>query len=494
MSPRHFYVWKTMLIGVLANAALSNSVYAASEQLLLATYVLFGQSESGDTVPMARVIIDGVNAECPVLHSAEATRADGVATDSVQMQPRDNPDPVNFPITVCESLYPIDTALSVMGSAINLPKVKLQANDVAIFGDSGCKPSHQTCDKPSASWPFGILVDKALRDHSAPDVVLHMGDYNYRGTPGSIKIKGLPGKVSVYDAGDDATEGLCQLPGGYYGQNSAGSQAPDTWNSWNADFFAPAKPLLSESAWIFARGNHELCSRAGTGWFYLLDSNSRLLGKHANQLSCPKTSNEQPLAMSPPYLVTLGSLNIAVLDSANACDSGLLHTDSYIDQFNLIKRLIVDAGDNHPTWLQTHRPVWGVNSLDAVGSCGPQSVDKYCYINQTLQAANAKSLLSEKLDLVISGHMHRFQVVNFSKGHPQQLIVGNSGVKLSKSHPKKPTTLTIDGLETAVMGMSEFAYMRIAVKQNSWTGQLIGIDQSPLATFDSTQSPVFTAP
>jgi hypothetical protein len=486
---------KITLISVLAGALFSSAVFAASNHMFRAAYVLFGQSESGDTVPMARVIIDGVNVECPILQPVETTHSDGIPIPAVQMQARVNPDPVNFPITVCESLYPTDTKMSVAGSTFDLPKVKTKVDDLAIFGDSGCEPSFQLCDKPSASWPFGILASTAVRRHPKPDVILHMGDYNYRGTPSSIKIEGMPHKVSVYDAGDNAIQGHCQSPGGYYGQNSPGSQSPDNWDDWNADFFSPAKPLLSSSPWIFTRGNHELCSRAGTGWFYMLDSNSKLLGESANQLHCPKAGNSQPMVLSLPYLVNLGSLNVVVLDSANACDSGLLHTDSYINQFDLIKSFIADAdadADNEQqTWLQTHRPLWGVDTLDAVGTCGSQSSDKYCFVNKTLQYANAQSPLSAKLDLVVSGHMHRFQVVNFSKEQPQQLIVGQSGVKLAQTPLKRPMTLTIDGHKAAVMGMSEFGYMRIVVKKHSWSGELLGAGQAPLATFDSTNSPIF---
>ena len=109
-------------------------------------------------------------------------------------------------------------------------------------------------------------------------------------------------------------------------------------------------------------------------------------------------------------------------------------------------------------------------------------------MNQTLQYANTQSPLPSEVDLVVSGHMHRFQVVSFSTDHPQQLIVGNSGVKLAKTHPKKAEKLKIDGDEATVMGMSEFGYMSIVVRQNHWTGTLI--NASPLVTCDSRKSTI----
>ena len=460
-------------------ALLTSSISAKAGPEILAAYVLFGQSEAGTTVPMLRIIVDGVNSDCPSLQNLGSTQA-----VELSMSPRINPDPLNFPITVCEAKYHTDMAGSMAGSTFVLPKVTSDVANVAIFGDSGCKESDQTCEATSPTWPFANLAKQAASATPLPDVVLHMGDYNYRGTPGSIKIKGLQKKVSVYDAGDNTTQGLCQIPGGYYGQNSPGSESPDSWSNWQADFFTPAKPLLAAAPWIFARGNHELCSRAGPGWFYLLDSNSGLLGKYAKQLHCPQAGNAQPLVLSPPYLVNLGSLDVVVLDSANACDSGLLNSDSYVNQFTMVQGLINNAdGNKKQTWLQTHRPLWGVDKLDTGGKCGPQGSDKYCYVNQTLQYANRQSPLPSEVDLVVSGHMHRFQVVGFSTDHPQQLIVGNSGVELATTHPKKAAELMIDGTEATVMGTSEFGYMSIDVGQNYWTGTLL--NASPPVSCDS---------
>jgi hypothetical protein len=316
-----------------------------------------------------------------------------------------------------------------------------------------------------------------------------MGDYNYSGTPGTIEIDGLNAKVSVYDAGDNTTQGLCEIPGAYYGQNSPGSQTPDSWARWRADFFTPAKPLLEAAPWVFARGNHELCSRAGPGWFYMLDPNSTLLGKYGAQLRCPDTGNDRPTVLSAPYLVDLGTISLVVLDSANACDTGLLNGESYVNQLALVRRLSKNAGEHKRTWLQSHRPLWGVDKLDVVGTCG-QSADKYCYVNQTLQYANARSPLPENVELILSGHMHRFQVVSFAGNHPQQLIVGNSGVELAKSHPKKPKELTIDGETAQVTGMSEFGVMAITLDKHDWSGILHGQDGSKLAVCNSKDSPI----
>ena len=44
----------------------------------------------------------------------------------------------------------------------------------------------------------------------------------------------------------------------------------DNWWGWWADFFYPAMSLFSAAPIIAARGNHEICSRGGYGYFLLL--------------------------------------------------------------------------------------------------------------------------------------------------------------------------------------------------------------------------------
>ena len=92
---------------------------------------------------------------------------------------------------------------------------------------------------PSARWPFATIA--AIIAGHRPDLVVHLGDYYYR-------------------------ESSC--PDGEEG--CAGSPFGDRWSSWNADFFAPARPLLRSAPWVFVRGNHEGCERGGKGWYRFL--------------------------------------------------------------------------------------------------------------------------------------------------------------------------------------------------------------------------------
>ena len=443
---------------------------------VLSAYVLYAQNtDNSSTVNIARVVVNGVGSHCPALVSNTGDIAP-------VLKARINPDPVNFRITVCEALYTSTTGMNISDSDFTLPAVKKNPAKIIVLGDTGYKTSQLT----PGTWKFPALATRAAKQN--PDIVLHMGDYNYSGTPGNIEVNG--GSVSVYDAGDNTTQGLCKIPGAYYGQNSPGSTSPDNWTDWQSNFFEPAKSLLAAAPWVFTRGNHELCSRAGPGWFYLLDSNSPLLGKYAAQLSCPATNNHDPIVLSPPYVVNLGTLNLAVLDSANACDSGLLNSEDYVNQFYLMRNLLNQAPDAGHTWLQSHRPFWGVDKLDSNGACGSDPANPYCYVNQTLQYADGKTALSKRLDLVVSGHMHRFQLVSFESGtHAQQLIVGNGGVELGKQHPKKTTKLIIDSEKATVLGVDKFGYMVLKLQKQGWTGKLFG-EKKKLLKCDSAFYPV----
>jgi hypothetical protein len=283
-----------------------------------------------------------------------------------------------------------------------------------------------------------------------------MGDANYRGTPSHIMFT-QPGATPAqnphwtYDAGDGTTrdQACGQNPGTiFYSQNEPNANFADNWASWRDDFFIPAAELLAVAPWVIARGNQELCSRAGPGWFYFLDPSSKLTG---TQLSCRvPDANAPPLenvTLAEPYAVDLGSINIVVLDTANACDA--FTNPNFQPLYNAqIARLPTLAAPGKVSWLMQHRPLWGVanftenQSTSCAGKATATSASaptEYGCINQTLQSALATELggeLPNGIELVLSGHMHRFHSVTFpGTSRPPQIIIGNSGVELSSGSP-----------------------------------------------------------
>lgn len=456
----------------------------------LVGFVVLGQTDTGTQFALARVILDKADADCPSLEPADGK---GHKDDRQPMTARRNPDKDNFDVTVCEAVYPMDgSRMDVHGASLHLPAIPAAVSRIAVFGDTGCKPDDQKdCDKDK-DWPFGEMADDVAKADPVPDLVLHVGDYNYRGTPGSIKIKQPDGKrkkVRVYDAGDNTSGTTCTLSGPYYGQNSIGSDTPDAWKAWKHDFFEPAAQLLAAAPWIFARGNHELCSRAGPGFFYFLDPGSALVQGSGDQQTCPSAEAAQPLIFRQPYRVDLGGLSVVVLDSANACDQGTLHQKRFNAQFEHIQSLVKDAPVANALWLGSHRPLWGLKKpgddtpkteLDASG--------QYAVIAKTLQTAFAAHPFPKPIHLILSGHMHRFQSIDFERPGklPSQLIVGNGGVALANNYPETPFSVTIGDATAVGFGISAFGYMDIALASGgNWSGSLLDRKGKPLARCDS---------
>src|SRR6185436_10021583 len=130
-------------------------------------------------------------------------------------------NPHGFTVRVCEARYPFGPSLAVAGGP-RLPVVSRAPSRVAVLGDTGCKPNDQQgCGLDDPAWPLPALAKAAAANR--PDLVIHVGDYNYRGTPSGFEktVDGKTVKLWYYDAGDGAEPSeKCGLPGPYYSQNS----------------------------------------------------------------------------------------------------------------------------------------------------------------------------------------------------------------------------------------------------------------------------------
>jgi hypothetical protein len=268
---------------------------------------------------------------------------------------------------------------------------------------------------------------------------------------------------------------------------------------------------MKTAPWLFVRGNHELCSRAGPGWFYLLDSGSSLLGGDRRQQFCPAQTPASwrpgawpkppalpfeggpfPIVITPPVRLKLGELDIVSVDSSNAGDSVLFDVPAYIEQYGRVAELL---SEGRPTWLATHRPIWGVVSKTKGAEAGNEP---YGFVNITQQAALAKVFpkgLPSNVTAVLAGHIHRFQAIGFGGRRPPQLVVGTAGVELSRVEPrpltpedKEPILVPrLDGIDAAVVGLMDFGAMVLEPgKAGAWTGAMVSETGRIIATCDST--------
>ena len=180
-----------------------------------------------------------------------------------------------------------------------------------------------------------------------------------------------------------------------------GTPTGDNWDAWNADFFTPAAKLLAAAPWAFSRGNHEDCERSWRGWFYYLD---------------PRPWNGNCQSFSPPYLVTRGTFELVMLDSASVSANTLNQ-----DQVPIYAAQLASLHPVH-AWLADHHPFWGMRA-DADGH-------KPASVSPTLAAAWERAS-PKGIDLVLSGHVHLFELFSYDHGRPTQLVAGDGGTNLA---------------------------------------------------------------
>jgi hypothetical protein len=357
--------------------------------------------------------------------------------------------PSAFPVTTCE--YPIPAgAAQVIAVGRSLPVPKAIPNRIVVLGDSGCRlkigSPWQACSDTTA-WPLGTIAASAAALH--PDLVLHVGDYHYRENQCPADIAGCAGS-----------------PWGY------------GFDAWEADLFVPAAPLLAAAPWIMVRGNHELCTRAGQGWFRFLDSRP-----YDESSSCNDPTKDGIGNFSAPYAVPLGPGNqVVVFDSANTTNSALVPTSptfiTYQTQLNAVASLAADSSvfsifaNHHPTLAYTALP--GATPIG--GNAGLLSV---------MSATYPGAYLPPNIKMVLEGHNHVFEAIDFSTPHPVTFLSGNGGDNLDVNLPD-PFPLNIQpapGVTAdAVTHMSSFGFMVIDRAATGWTVTEYKADGTLMAT------------
>jgi hypothetical protein len=440
---------------------------------------------------IARAIIDP-GFKCPALSDSEFLH---------EMVSRNNDH--NFEVIVCEALVEFEESFTLVfaDGQLPLPVVKTNPRKIIVMGNTGCLRSrvgnNTGCKEGEIAEPFASLAVAAAADN--PDLIIHTGNYNFRGTPDHVLFTETNGGVTrqieerTYAAGagtrqDENCDQDKDSP--YFSQMSPGSNTPDTWKAWREDFFAAAGPVISAAPWVVTRGTHELCSRGGAGWYYFLDSHSNLV-PGSRQVSCPMldegASAQANALMLYPYVVDFESFGVAVFDSSNACSAftNKHFTDLAEQQLNALGRI---ADDRERLWLLSHMPIWGITRYNEGRSSACTVGKEYACVNQTLQVAIRGALRGElpgAIDLVLSGNLHQFQSLTFGAERPPTVIVGNSGAALVDSGPVGLFPVPVDGMDARVLATrdtistpqglkSAHGYLAIELSADSaWSGVLV---------------------
>ena len=377
----------TILFGC---ATVNNPIPAGTHS----AYVVLGENGA----PVARMLT--TDAECPFI------RFDGRA---VQMDLRAAPESVplrqtrsapadskasDFPIRTCEKAIPPNTGNAMIGD-IALPLPTAEVKRIVVIGDTGCRlkkseGAYQACND-SNQYPFAKVAAAAA--NWKPDLVVHVGDFQYRENACPADNPGCAGS-----------------PWGY------------GWDAWQADFFEPGAALLKAAPWVMVRGNHESCARAGQGWWRMIDPRPLLAGR-----DCNDAANDEQGDFSDPYAVPLGGdAQLIVLDTSNTSagiiPEGDIRQIKYRDLYNKLDVLSQQAAYNIAV---NHHPILGFSAKQdkqgkvtlLPGNQGMQSV--FGAINPLIMPPRVNALLS--------GHVHVWQEVSFSSPHPTQFVAGFSG-------------------------------------------------------------------
>jgi len=375
--------------------------------------------ESGDNGIISSWVQTGPNGTNIARVITSKNQCPDIVLDGIQfpMIVRHSPDN-DFPVFVCEFTLPSEiSSASIAGRALELPIQNPKR--LVILGDTGCRletgDPPQSCNDPG-KWPFRQIADTA--SSFDPDLIIHVGDYLYR-----------------EDACPESDAG-CK-----------GSPFGDNFITWDADFFSPADKLLRTSPWVFSRGNHEECSRAGKGWFTFFD---------------PNPPFDECQVFTPPYVVDIGFVNLLMLDSSAAKDNSapLDLADTYSTQISTLESA---SGDN--AWMVTHHPFWGIG----------ESSGEVFMINDTLQAAS-NNVLADEISLVVSGHIHFFELINFVQNRQPQLIIGMSGTEIDN-----PVGPPFPGMEIAGATVNEgfnfnnFGFALLELADGVWNMSIRGV-------------------
>ena len=369
------------------------------------TYLAYSWVVMGDGgAPVARVATS--HASCPLIgfdgnyRRMSLRAAAGTPAQRTTASAAADSKPSAFPLNVCEAAIPTGVAQAVVGSR-TLPLPKADPQRILILADTGCRLKkadnvYQSCND-STAWPLAQIAATAAK--MQPDLVLHIGDYHYRENVCPNDIAGCAG-----------------TPWGY------------GWDTWEADLFKPAAPLLNAAPWIAVRGNHEECARAGQGWFRFLDTQA-----YSAQRSCDDPANDSVANYSIPYAVPLGSgTQVIVFDSAKAGKAAVPTTDpqfiAYQDEFKTVARLAAKA--NTTSVFVNHHPILGYAPIAGAAPAGGNAA-----LLSVMQQVNSTAYYPTGIALAIHGHVHDFQALNFKSEHPATIVSGNGGDNLDVALP-----------------------------------------------------------
>ncbi len=397
-----------IMVAALGAAGCGTAPRNASTVSLEALFTVTGASDRSVVRAITRA------RDCPEIAWADGARS----TMQIRAQPATIPlrgdsaqsdaKPAVFDVLTCEADWVTGaTSATVAGQAVPAPRKDIRR--IVLIADTGCRMkasenAFQACND-KVLWPFADVARSAAA--LKPDLVVHIGDIHYRESP---------------------------CPAG--NKDCAGSPWGYGFDAWQADLFKPAEPLLAVAPWVFVRGNHESCFRAGQGWFRFIDAAPLLVER-----TCDSTAQDVIADFSEPYAVSAGHGNqFIIFDSSKSSGKSYAVTDpayrNYVAQMQKVATL-ADAAQH--SFFLSHHPLLAF-------APGKKNAEAKAGGSQGLQSAfasvNPQRLFPDKVSVLMHGHIHLFEAISFATAHPASLVLGNSGSANEGRAPERIATGT----------------------------------------------------
>jgi hypothetical protein len=132
-----------------------------------------------------------------------------------------------------------------------------------------------------------------------------------------------------------------------------------------------------------------------------------------------------------------------------------------------------------PVWLVHHRPTWAaVDGPLGIPIGGNLSLIEASQIAQ----ANRLPPIPRPVELMLSGHIHTFEAINFNQDVPPQLVAGNGGTKLEVTPRNLRGTQFIGHSGVTVadgLSVGGFGFLLMTRAADGWTIDLYDPSAQP---------------
>jgi hypothetical protein len=153
--------------------------------------------------------------------------------------------------------------------------------------------------------------------------------------------------------------------------------------------------------------------------------------------------------------VRLGKLELLTLDSSAANETA---EPAQVAQFAAQLTSLQPAN----AWLVDHHPFWALRTDENGGD------SKAVPITAPLQAAWQQANPSG-ITMVLSGHVHLFELLSFDNGRPPQVVAGDGGTLLAGPLPPRLDGSTVEsGAMVSGQSRHEFGYTVLEKSHAGW--------------------------